>query len=149
MKKWTKREIKSCCDAISGFWVHHRDSAARTHATAELARVIDADRAGIVERGLEGLRRLGEGRAVASDKTADHYRDHPELYGPPDKTHWSSEDRRRLTRDELVANTVSRFRLLAAEDRKGAAWIAALVERVRVEGLPPEVVAFDPAARPR
>ena len=125
MKPYTKKQIDAMRSAIAGAWLTLRDMGLRA----------EAFRAGLPEKRLDlvlgGVRERitwHEQRAADEQSTAEHFRAHPAIYG------------------NATPEMIARFEALAVTRDKGAAWYRAPLERVEREGLPPEIVAYDPTA---
>jgi hypothetical protein len=133
MSKWTKKDIKSLCGAISTFWLYNRPlgSSAREalDAAEAVRRHLAEHRAEIIIAGIAELRGIAEDRTRQNQETADHFAAHPEIYG------------------SSTPEMIKRFSDLAADNRKAVTRMTVLIARIEAEGLPPEVEAFDPTAR--
>jgi hypothetical protein len=133
MKAWTKKDIKVLCQAISTFWLVNRplgDSLAEhERALAEVRAYLAEHREEVVCAGVAELGGIAAERARQNQETAYHFRSHPEVYG------------------KSTPEMIERFTRFAAENHRDLAWAEKLVARVQAEGLPPEVVAFDPIQR--
>lgn len=101
----------------------------------------------IVCSGIRQLRGIVAERAQKNTDHAEHLRAHPEIYGAPDKQIWLSEERKHVTRDEYVRREIASWGSRAADEGKSVAWSDKLLARIAAEGLPPEVVAYDPSKR--
>lgn len=131
MKKWTKRDIKIMCQTISTFWLVNRPLgfSAREHASAlaEVREYLREHRTQVVCRGIADLGNLAHSRYLENAQTAEHFKTHPNVYG------------------SSTPEMIERFTNLAAESLKDFEKAKALIERVEREGLPDEVVEYDPA----
>ena len=131
--KWTKKDVKIMCQAISTFWLINRplgDSlAAHQRALARVREYLSERREEVVCVGIADLADLAAERARKDQEAADHFRSHPEVYG------------------EGTPEMIARFEELAAESRGDVARAEKLVAKIHAEGLPPEVVGFDPLSR--
>jgi len=130
MKKWTKKDIKTLCQAISTFWLYNRplgDSYEQTmKAIASMRQFLEKHRQEVVIGGISELQTIATERAKKDQDTADHFASHPNAYG------------------KSTPEMIKRFSDLAAEDRKDVEKAKSLIARIKTEGLPPEVEAFDP-----
>ena len=132
MSRWTKRDVKTLCQTISTFWLVNRplgDSLSEHERVLEAVRwYLVQHRSDVVCAGVAELGEMAAERARQDQETADHFRDHPEIYG------------------KSTPAMIERFSKLAAVGRGNADKAERLVVKIRSEGLPPEVVAFDPVA---
>lgn len=130
-KRWTKADIRRLTGQLDTAWLYARPlqpahggrpdgrEAFRTWlATGD-------NRTRVVLQGLGGWERRSAGRAQQNRDTAQHART---------SGVWGSST------EEMV----QRFERLAAADTKDVQLVQRLVARVKAEGLPPEVVAYDP-----
>jgi hypothetical protein len=128
-KRWTKKAIKTLQGQLTSFVVCHR----LYYKPEAIEGFIREKRLEVVLAGMREFVAMHEERSAENAKTADHFEANPGIYG------------------KATPEMVQRFRGFAAEEAKDAAAARALVAKVEAEGLPPEVVAFDPmgAATPR
>jgi hypothetical protein len=130
MKKWTKKDIKILCQAISTFWLHNRplgDSYEKTMKAIEGVRqFLEKHRQEVVIGGISELQAIAMERAKKDQDAADHFALHPNVYG------------------KSTPEMIKRFSNLAAKDLKDVKKAESLIARIKTEGLPPEVETFDP-----
>jgi hypothetical protein len=122
-KAITKKQIAAMCSAIMGTWLAMRD---RGMPGTVFLRVLSEKR---VDAVLDGLRERvvwHEEHAAKDRGSAAHFRAHPHVYG------------------KSTPEMIERCSAGAAKYDKGAAWFRALEQRVIAEGLPAEVIAYDP-----
>jgi len=123
------------CGTLSTFWLYNRplgDSmAASKGAALEVREFLKIHRTEAVLAGLQELVNMFAERAEKNAETAKHYAAHPDIMG------------------DGTPEIVERFDRLAMEATRDADKGAALIERIKLEGLPPEVVDFDPTAPAR
>lgn len=125
--KWTKKDIKTMCGALSTFWLYNRPLSGSQNNAAEATRAYLQDRRmNVVIAGIEELMMIANSRYDQDLQTAHHYETHPDVMG--------------ASTPELV----DRFTKFAHEEAKGVEQERKLIERIQTYGLPPEVVAFDP-----
>lgn len=126
--KWTKKDIKIMCGALSTFWLLHRPLYGSTsEASASLRNFLDAPRRlEVVCAGIEDLVDMNWHRAVEAEKTSNHYADHPNVMG------------------NGTSEIVERFANIASEYERDVAKGRDLLEKIKSNGLPPEVLMFDP-----
>lgn len=133
MAKWTKKDIAELCQTLSTFWLVNRplrDSLSETlNAADKVRQVLNTHRTKIVIDGLLDFRSLCEKREERDQGAADHFKAHPEVYG------------------SSTPEMISRFEKLAENSRKDIRKIEKLIERINAEGLPLEVMTFDPVAK--
>jgi hypothetical protein len=154
-KRWTKKEIKAMTSAIDSFLVCNRPIApayGMRAGSADAFTVWFEERLAkyrheIVCSGIRQLRSIIAERAQKNIDHAEHIRTHPEIYGSPDKMIWLSEEREHVTRDEYVRREIASWGSRAADEGKSVAWSDKLLARIAAEGLPPEVVSYDPRTR--
>lgn len=130
--KWTKKDIKTCCSQLDTYWLSRSPSRtvqSEQDSAERLAFVLAGNgRKEIVLAGLRGMRELhGERYNQECQTIGNAYA--RDIYG--------------AGRDEFVA----RFIKLAQDTDKERGLYEKLALRVYHEGLPPEVVAYDPTAR--
>ena len=132
-KKWTKKDIKALCAQLDTYWLSRSpdrtlssEREARARMATQLANV--EQRTQVVLSGLRGMRALHADRYLQECQTIGNaiVRD---IYGS--------------SRDEFV----ERFIKLAKESDADQAMYEALVLRVYAEGLPSEVLSYDPTSR--
>jgi hypothetical protein len=121
----TKKQIKAMQSALTGAWLTLRDMGL---PAAVFSARLPEKRLELVLGGVRELAAMNEGRAVECRATAAHFTAHPSVYG------------------EATPEIVDRFTALAAKYDKDAAWFRAMEQRIASEGLPPDVVGFDPTA---
>ena len=126
-KPWTKKAIKSLQSQLTSFVVCHRMHYKPEH----IASVIREKRLDVVLSGLRSFLAMHEDRAQKNAETADRFEAHPEVYG------------------RATPEMITRFRGLAEDERKAAEGVRALITKVEAEGLPPDVLAFDPMGAAR
>lgn len=151
-RRWTKREIKQLCSALDSFLLCNRPIESMSMANqprreafnAWLDKALGEHRVEVVVAEVRSLRNLFARRADESRKTAEHYRTHPELYGEPSKMIWDGDRRTYISRDAAIAQVVDRFNGYAAEEDKAVQISDRLIARIETEGLPPEVLSYDP-----
>ena len=128
--KWFKKDIKILCGTISTFWLMNRplgDSMSEHQRVLERVRQFLAEhRVEVVCSEISGLGNLAAERSKKYQDTVDHFTAHPEVYG------------------KSTPMMIERFSKLAAESRKDVAKAQILLTRIQTEGLPPEVMGFDP-----
>lgn len=131
--KWTKKDIRTLCNQIMTFYVMNRplgdSSSAYANFQSALATHLERFRTEVVLGGLRGWVSMSTSRADQYQRTADNAIANPHVWG------------------KSTCETVDRFEKLAAESRKAIRLTEKLIARVEAEGLPPEVVAFEPGAR--
>lgn len=130
MPRWTKKDVKIMCGAISSFWLENRPLGDSTRelssALSEVRQYLQARRAEVVCRGIASLGNIALDRLQKNSDFVEHLRSHPGVYG------------------KSTAEMIERFDNLAREERKDVERARALIARIEAEGLPPEVIAFDP-----
>lgn len=135
MAKWTKKDISICKNALSSFWLVNRplgDSLReREVAYAAVRQHVTDHRVDVVCGGIAQLRQISNERALKNQQSADHFAEHPNVYG------------------SATPEMIARFSKLAADDRKEATKAQMLIAKIQAEGLPPEVVAYDPISGDR
>lgn len=126
--KWSKRDIKTLCGALSTFWLISRPLSGSLDAAASSLRsgLDGAKRVEVVCAGLEDLIVLNQSRASEAQKTSDHYASHPSVMG------------------KGTPEIVARFAELASSYERDAQKGLDLIGKIREYGLPPEVLQFDP-----
>jgi len=87
---------------------------------------LNTHRAAIVCSGIAELGAIALDRANKNQDAADHFAAHPKVYG------------------KSTPEIIERFTRLAKEDRKDVKRAELLIARIETEGLPPEVVDYDP-----
>ena len=122
-KKWSQKDIRRLVQQLSSWWLFN---SMYMKPDVTLAHVWDTMplevRTKIVIGGLRGFQSMAAERADSSRKTSAHYaKNFPEC-----------ED------------VVDRFAKLAVEDDKAAAACQKLIDRVELDGLPPEVATWRP-----
>jgi hypothetical protein len=130
MSQWTKKDIKIMCNALSSFWLVNRPLSYR-HDEWERAKNmviahLDQHRAEIVISGVAQLASIASDRVQKNQETADHFLNHPNIYG------------------SSTPEMVERFTSLARESQRDVDKAAILVAKIQAEGLPPEVINFNP-----
>lgn len=132
--KWTKKDIKIMCQAISSFWLINRplSDSMRVHndALADVRAYLGEHRTHVVLQGIADLGNLAHHRYEENLKTAEHFKNHPEIYGK--------------SNPEMI----ERFTNLASDHHKDFLKAKSLMEKIEANGLPPEVMSFDPTQRP-
>lgn len=129
MKRWTKKSIREMRSQIDGFVLRYDlpgnlTSQPRAAEAREWVRgKLEEHKRAIVIGGLSGFRNMLADRAKQEEATSKHWRE--SMNDPGD----------------VVG---LRFEKLAAESRKSVAYIDRLIERIRAEGLPPEVLDYVP-----
>jgi hypothetical protein len=130
MKKWTKKDIKTLCGALSTFWLCNRplgNSYEQTmKAIPAIRQFLEKHRKEVVIDGISQLQAIAMERAKKDQDVADHFALYPNVYG------------------KSTPEMIKRFSDLATEDRKDVEKANSLIARIKTEGLPPEVEAFDP-----
>ena len=130
MAKWAKKDIKVLQQCIDSFWLYNRplsDSHSDyQQALAAVRQHLDKHRAEIVCGGIAELGGIASERAQKNQEAADHFAEHPEVYG------------------KSAPEMIERFSRFAEEDRKDVKRAQMLIARVQTEGLPPEVMSHDP-----
>jgi hypothetical protein len=133
--RWTKKDIRTMCGTLSTFWLYNRplgDSlSASQGAAAEVREFLKVHRKEAVLAGLQDRINVIAGRAEEYAKTAKHYADHPEVMG------------------SSTSQMIDRFNNLAEMETRDVDKLNVIIERIGFEGLPPEVVDFDPTAPAR
>jgi hypothetical protein len=131
--KWTKADVKRLRGAIDSWWLCNRPlSGPASEALLERAsEVIAEHRVAIAIAGIRELRGIARDRAVEDRKTAEHFRQHPNVYG------------------SHTPEMIARFETSAAEGDRSVNLADRLIARVEAEGLPPEVSGYDPIAEIR
>lgn len=126
--KWTKKDIKIMCGTLSTFWLLHRPLDGSTSvASTLLLTFLDApQRLEVVCAGIEDLVDMNWHRAVEAEKTSNHYADHPNVMG------------------KETPEIVRRFANIASEYERDGVKGKDLLEKIKSNGLPPEVLMFDP-----
>lgn len=120
-KKWTKKDIKSLCSQLDSVWLFER----MYYPSAVICDVIEKNRKKLVINGLRGFQNMARERGQRERETVEHA-----------KTSgvWGNG----------TQEMIERFTKLAEESEKDVAKIDALVARIELEGLPPEVEAYLP-----
>jgi uncharacterized membrane protein len=126
-KPWTKKAIKALQGQLTSFVVCHR----MHYKVEHIAAVIAEKRLDVVLSGLRGLAGMHEERARKNAETADHFEANPGIY------------------NASTPEMVSRFRGYAVDEQKGGAALRTLIAKVEAEGLPAEVLSFDPMGAAR
>lgn len=129
--KWTKKDIKALCAQLDTYWLTRspdRTLASEKAAKESMGSILERGRQDIVLAGLRGMRELHADRYNQQCQTIGNalVRD---IYGK--------------SRDEFVAKFIELAKQTDAERKL----YEDLVLRVVKEGLPPEVVSYDPTAR--
>lgn len=135
-KKWTKIDIRACCSQLDAFWLARRGPgslAPSVHLEAEHTRAVLANATNRKEAVLAGLRSM-------RDLHSRRYREYCETIG---------NQLVRFTEYGKPDELIDRFIKLARETDKDQRAYEALVLRVHNEGLPPEVLAYDPTLPPK
>ena len=129
--KWLKRDIKIMCSTLSTFWLTNRPPYGVTpEQVAEVRSFLAGPvRVSVVCAGIENLTELNRERAVEALKTAEHYRTHPNVMGTS------------------TPEIVERFTRLAGEYESDMKIGITLIEKIKANGLPVEVLEYDPTAR--
>ena len=126
---WTKIDIKAMKQALSTAYLKCRafDVRDREAQRDKFLTVLEpAVRTLVVISGIAELMVMFEGRAKENDGAADHFTKHPNVYG------------------KATPEMIERFRGLAGEARKAAAKAKKLIDKINAEGLPQEVLEYDP-----
>jgi hypothetical protein len=123
MRAITKKQIAAMRSAIMGVWLTVRDSGM---PGAVFSRVLSEKRLDVVLIGLRERIAWHEEHAAQDRGSEAHFRAHPHVYG------------------KSTPEMLERFAAGAAKYDKGAAWFRALEQRVIADGLPAEVIAYDP-----
>jgi hypothetical protein len=132
--RWTKKDIGTMRGTLSTFWLYNRplgDSLSASRDAAEVRELLKEQRTEVVLTSLRDHVNMLARRAEEYAKTARYYADHPEVMG------------------SSTLGMIARFENLAKETTKGIDQKVALIKRIEAEGLPPEVVDFDPTAPTR
>ena len=127
--KWTKKDIKIMQGAISTFWLINRPLwGMQNEATQEVSSYLGdlSNRLRVVCSGIEDLLYMNSRQREEDLKTAQHFAAHPNIYGA------------------ATPEMISRFERQAADETKDIVAGGKLLDRIRINGLPPEVVLFDP-----
>lgn len=125
MKPYTKKQVKEMRDAIMGAWLTQAD---RRMPVAVFSRILVEKRLDVVLGGIRERVAWHEHHAAEARATAAHFRAHPEVYG------------------KSTPDAIARSEASALKYDKGAAWFRALEQRVLADGLPQEIVEYDPTA---
>jgi hypothetical protein len=126
--KWSKRDIKTLCGALSTFWLVNRPlSGSTAEAVTRVRTYLNGPmRVEVICAGLKDLIDLNQDRATSAQKTSYHYASHPSVMG------------------KGTPEIVARFAELAISYERDAQKGLALIGKIREYGLPPEVLQFDP-----
>lgn len=120
------------CQAISSFWLVNRPLGDSTRelssALSEVRQCLQARRAEVVCQGIANLGNIALERLQKNSDFVEHLRSHPGVYG------------------KSTPEMIERFDNLARENHKDAERARTLIARIEAEGLPPEVIAFDPVS---
>ncbi len=143
-KKWTKKDIATLCGQLDTHWLKLRFGL-NASEEIEVAKAMRSEgekaRREIVLAGLRAWRELLAQRYNEQVQTIGNQIVRFTEWGKGDA---SAED----DQGEIVGDTiVRRFTKLAGETDKAHRAAEALVLRVHHEGLPPEVVSYDPTSR--
>lgn len=123
MRPYTKKQIEAMRSAIIGAWLSLRDMGMPAEV---FSRALAEKRSSVVLGGLRERIAWHQSHVAESRGTAQHFRAHPEVYG------------------QSTPEMIERFEVAAAKYDKGAAWFRVLEQRVESDGLPPEVIVYDP-----
>jgi hypothetical protein len=132
-RKWTKKDVKALCFAIDGFWLSVRPTGGTLAQIEEAERrfaeliSVPARRVEVVLRDVRGFEQLH----------AQRYRDNCSVVGNEIARFGKGLD------DELVR----RFVQMAKDEDASGKKCTELRERILAEGLPKEVLDYDPFAR--
>ena len=125
--KWTKKDIGIMCGAISSFWLYNRPlSGSQAEAAEQVRAHLREHRVQIVLSGISDLVNHAEHRRIENLNTAKHYETHPHVLG------------------NATQEIVDRFMGLSSQDERDVSKGLKLLDRIRENGLPSEVVSFDP-----
>lgn len=132
VKPWPKSTIKQLQQTITSFWVCNRPlgMAGLDDFNARFDRVLAERRQDIVVYELEDHVRISKRREEDNKRTAEHYGSAKWCAGTPHGV-----------------EMVERYTKFAKEEGLARARLEKLIERVKTEGLPPEVVNFDPRGK--
>lgn len=135
MTKWTKKDIRIMCQAISSFWLVNRPLSYRPGEfdmfREELNAYLSEYRTEVVVGGIADLGKLNQDRAAEAQAAASHFLNNPKVMG------------------KSTPEMVERFTNYAREYQADADKAAVLVAKIRSQGLPPEVMSFDPTQQKR
>lgn len=134
MKRWYKKDIKSMRGAIDSWLLvnrpaPHKGIAGQSLGFRDAARAHLSDlekRKAVVLGDIRMLRNRAKERGQENTEAARHFEANPAIYG------------------NSTPMMVERFDQLAAENAKGVTKLNKLLARIEEEGMPPEVVAYDP-----
>jgi hypothetical protein len=130
MTKWFKKDIKTMCQAIASFWLVNRPlgDSMRDHNAAldEVRAYLQEHRPLVVCHGIAELGGIAQEREQKDLDFVEHLRIHPHVYGTS------------------TPEMIERFSKSAAENHKTVMKAEALIAKIEAEGLPPEVLSFDP-----
>lgn len=127
--RWTKADVKRLCGAIDTYFVVVRPLGALGDFPTRFREVLAAHRQDIVVSALAGFERMLHARVTENRAAAVHAVFNPHVWG------------------SSAGSMAARFETLAREAERDIERSEKLVARVRAEGLPPEVIAYDPMAR--